>query len=153
MRAAGATHVIDRSSQDVAASVLEYTTGRGATVVFDPIGAETFETSLQLLAPRGCLINYGELSGPVPSINLHKLFANSVFVTKYNGMHWVKGLPEFAPLISSALALARKRRAVISDISGRFPLDRIVDAYQALDSGAPGKVLVLPAANRVLTGA
>jgi NADPH2:quinone reductase len=152
VRAAGATHVIDRASQDVEAAVREYTAGRGATVVFDPIGAGTFETSLQLLAPRGCLINYGELSGPVPSLNLHRLFPNSIFVTKYNGMHWVKGLPEFASLISSALALAQKRRAVISDIAGRFPLNRIVDAYQALDAGAPGKVLVLPAENRVLTG-
>ena len=121
----------------------EHTAGRGATVVFDPIGAETFEISLQLLAPRGCLINYGELSGPVPSINLHRLFPNSVFVTKYNGMHWAEGLQEFASLISAALTLAAQRRAVISEIAGRFPLDRVVDAYRALESGAPGKVLVL----------
>jgi NADPH2:quinone reductase len=97
------------------------TAGRGAAAVFDPIGAETFETSLQILAARGCLINYGELSGPVPAINLHQVFPNSVFVTKYNGMHWVEGLQEFAGLISAALGLALKRRAVISDIAGPFP--------------------------------
>ena len=111
--------------------------------MFDPIGVQTFETSLQLLAPRGCLINYGELSGPVPAVNLHQLFPNSVFVTKYNGMHWVKGLEEFSALISTALALAVKRRAVITDIAGRFPLDRVVDAYRALETGVPGKVLVV----------
>jgi NADPH2:quinone reductase len=143
VRAAGAAHVINRSSQDVVAAIREHTAGRGAAVVFDPIGAATFETSLQLLAPRGCLINYGELSGPAPVINLHQLFRNSVFVTKYNGMHWVEGLPEFASLISAALTLAEKRRAVISDIAGRFPLDRVVDAYRALEAGAPGKVLVV----------
>ncbi len=146
VRAAGAAHVIDRASEDVQAAVRAHTSGRGAAVVFDPIGAETFETSLKLLAPRGCLINYGELSGPVPAINLHQLFPNSVFVTKYNGMHWVEGLQEFAGLISAGLALAVKRRAVISEIAGRFPLDGIVDAYRALESGVPGKVLVLPAA-------
>jgi NADPH2:quinone reductase len=64
-------------------------------------------------------------------------------VTKYNGMHWVEGLPEFASMISAALALAAKRRAVISEIAGRFPLDRVVDAYRALEAGAPGKVLVV----------
>jgi NADPH2:quinone reductase len=143
VRAAGATHVIDRARQDVAALVREHTAGRRAAVVFDPIGAATFETSLQLLAPRGCLINYGELSGPAPVINLHQLFPNSIFVTKYNGMHWVDGLQEFAGLISAALALAVKRRAVISEIAGRFPLDRVVDAYRALEAGAPGKVLVV----------
>jgi NADPH:quinone reductase len=112
--------------------------------VFDPIGAPTYEISLELLAPRGCLINYGELSGPVPVINLHQLFPASVFVTKYNGMHWVEGFHEFADLISNALRLAVKRPAVISDIAGRFALDRAADAYQALESGSHGKVLVLP---------
>jgi NADPH2:quinone reductase len=143
VRAAGAAHVIDRASEDVPAAVRAHTAGRGAAVVFDPIGAETFETSLKLLAPRGCLINYGELSGPVPAINLHQLFPNSVFLTKYNGMHWVEGLQEFAGLISAGLTLAAKRRAVISEIAGRFPLDRVVDAYRALEAGAAGKVLVL----------
>ena len=142
--AAGAAHAIDRSSQDVPAAVRELTAGQGAAVVFDPIGAATFEISLKLLAPRGCLINYGELAGPVPAIDLHQLFPSSVFVTKYNGMHWVEGLPEFAGLISAGLTLAAKRRSVISDIAGRFPLDRVRDAYRALESGAPGKVLVLP---------
>jgi NADPH2:quinone reductase len=144
VRAAGATHVIDRANADVQSAVRGYTAGRGAAVVFDPIGVETFEASLQMLAPRGCLINYGELSGPVPAINLHQLFPNSVFLTKYNGMHWVEGVREFSDLILAALTLAAKRRAVISEIGGRFPLSRVVDAYRALDSGVPGKILVLP---------
>jgi NADPH:quinone reductase len=144
VRSAGAAYVIDRAREDVLAGVRAHTSGRGAAVVFDPIGAETFETSLQMLAPRGCLINYGELSGPVPAINLHRLFPNSVFVTKYNGMHWVAGLQEFTGLISAALTLALKRPAIISEIAGRFPLDRSMDAYRALESGVPGKVLVLP---------
>jgi NADPH2:quinone reductase len=144
VRAAGAAYVIDRATEDVQIAVREHSGGRGAAVVFDPIGAETFETSLQLLGQRGCLVNYGELSGPVPAVNLHQLFPKSVFVTKYNGMHWVEGLQEFASLASEALALAEKRRAVISDIAGRFPLDRIADAYRALEAGASGKVLVVP---------
>jgi hypothetical protein len=39
--------------------------------------------------------------------------------------------------------LADKRRAATSDIAGRFPLDRVVDAYRVLEAGAPGKVLVV----------
>jgi NADPH2:quinone reductase len=144
VRTAGANHVIDRTTGDVRAAVKAYTGGSGVAAVFDPIGAPTFETSLQLLAPRGCLINYGELSGSVPLINLHQLFTASVFVTKYNGMRWVEGLHEFAGLISDALALAARRPAVIGDIAGRFPLDRVADAYRVLESGARGKVLVLP---------
>ena len=143
-RAAGANHVIDRTAGDVRDAVKACTEGCGVAAVFDPIGASTYETSLQLLAPRGCLINYGELSGPVPAINLHQLFPGSVFVTKYNGMRWVKGLDEFAGLISDALALAAGRPAVISDVAGRFPLDHAASAYRLLESGCHGKVLVLP---------
>ena len=144
VRAAGASLVVDRSAADVRAAVREYTGGRGVSAVFDPIGAATYETSLQLLAPRGCLINYGELSGPVPDIKLHSLFPGSIFITKYNGMRWVEGLDEFAALIRDGLAMAAKRPAVISDIAGRFPLDRAADAYRLLESGASGKVLVRP---------
>uniref|UniRef100_Q02D53 Alcohol dehydrogenase, zinc-binding domain protein n=1 Tax=Solibacter usitatus (strain Ellin6076) TaxID=234267 RepID=Q02D53_SOLUE len=144
VRAAGANHVVDRANSDVPSGVHDYTGGRGVAAVFDPIGAPTFETSLQLLAPRGCLINYGELSGPVPEVNLHRLFPGSLFVTKYNGTRWVEGLAEFGLLIAEGLALAVKRPAVISDIAGRFPLDCAIDAYRLLESGATGKVLVQP---------
>ncbi|MGA8492130.1 MAG: zinc-binding dehydrogenase [Terriglobales bacterium] len=147
VRDAGAVHVIDRSTGDVRDPVRAYTNGRGADAIFDPIGATTFQTSLQMLAPRGCLINYGELSGPVPAVDLHQLFAGSVFVTKYNGTRWVEGTHEFAGLISQALALAVKRPAVVSEIAGRFSLDDVVEAYRALESGPRGKVLVIPGHN------
>jgi NADPH2:quinone reductase len=144
VRAAGAHHVVDRSSESVLDSVRAHTGGKGVAAVFDPIGAATYQTSLQLLAPRGCLISYGEMTGPVPAVDLHHLFPASLFVTKYNGMRWVAGFQEFSSLISDALALAVKCPAVINEIAGRFPLDRVADAYRMLESGAPGKVLVLP---------
>jgi NADPH2:quinone reductase len=144
VRAAGAVHVVDRAVEDVREAVRAHTGGRGVAAVFDPIGASTYETSLQLLAPRGCLINYGELSGPVPAINLHQLFSGSLFVTKYNGMRWTEGVQEFASLICDGLTLAGKTPAIVSDIAGRFALNQVVDAYRALESDSHGKVLVLP---------
>ena len=144
VRAAGAAHVIDRAVDDVGESVRAFTGGRGAAAVFDPIGASTYETSLQMLAPRGCLINYGELTGPPPTIDMHQLFRGSYFVTKYNGMRWIEGMHEIPALISGSLGLAAKKRAVISEVAGRFALSQVVDAYRALESGAQGKVLVLP---------
>jgi NADPH2:quinone reductase len=144
VRAAGASYVVDRAVEDVREAVRGYTGGRGVAAVFDPIGASTWETSLQLLAPRGCLISYGELSGPSPAINLHQLFSGSLFVTKYNGMRWAEGVHEFPALVSEGLVLAAKRRAIVSDIAGRFALDQVGDAYRKLESDPHGKVLVLP---------
>jgi NADPH2:quinone reductase len=142
--AAGAKFAIDRTAEDVPSAVRGHTGGRGVAAVFDPIGAQTCETSLQLLGPRGCLITYGELSGPAPVIHLHQLFPQSAFVTKYNGTRWVEGFQEFAGLISAGLALAVQRPATVSEIAGRFSLDQAGDAYRALDSGAAGKILMLP---------
>lgn len=144
VRAAGASHVVDRAMDHVREAVHAFTGGRGVAAVFDPIGASTLETSLQLLAPRGCLINYGELSGPVAPMNLHQLFSGSLFVTKYNGMRWIENVAEIPALISDGLALAAKSPAVISDVAGRFALDQVVDAYRELESNPHGKVLVLP---------
>ena len=145
VRAAGAVHVIDRAVEDAGEAVRAYTGGRGAAAVFDPIGAATYETSLKMLAPRGCLINYGELAGPPPAVNLHQLFSGSLFVTKYNGRHWVEGIHEFGGLISEGLRLAAERPAVVSEIAGRFGLEKVVDAYRKLESDPHGKVLVIPA--------
>jgi NADPH2:quinone reductase len=143
-RAAGASHAIDRATENVADAVIAYTNGRGAAAVFDPIGALTYEVSLRSLGQRGCLINYGELSGPPPAVDLHQLFPKSLFVTKYNGMKWVDGFHEFPGMIGDALELAVKRPAVISEVAGRFPLDQVADGYRMLEAGAQGKVLVLP---------
>ena len=143
-REAGAAHIVDRSIDDVAERVRQYTGGRGVAAVFDPVGAATYETSLRLLAPRGCLVNYGQLSGMLPAVDLGQLMeAGSIFVTKYGPRAGVVGPGDVAPLISEALALATTR-PLAGDVAARFPLDGVADAFRAFDSGLPGKVLVLP---------
>jgi NADPH2:quinone reductase len=143
-RAAGAAHVVDRATADVVEEVKRYTGGLGAAAVFDPVGAATYETSLRLLAPRGCLVNYGQLSGALPAVDLSRLMdAGSVFVTKYGPRSGLIRPEQVAALISEGLVLAIAR-PLASDVAARFPLDRVADAYRALDSGTPGKVLVLP---------
>jgi NADPH2:quinone reductase len=143
-RAAGAAVVIDRSSEDIVQAVRSATDGRGVSAVFDPVGAATYRTSLQLLAPRGCLVNYGQLSGALPAIELTDLMdAGSVFVTKYGPRAGLVGRDEVGSCIAEALTAASKRH-VTSSVAARFPLDRLIDAYTRLESNADGKVLVLP---------
>src|SRR5262245_35592118 len=143
-RAAGAAHVVDRSMGDVAEEVRRHTGGCGAAAVFDPAGAATYETSLRLLAPRGYLVNYGQLSGALPDIDLGQLMeAGSIFVTKYGPRAGLVRPEHVGAFISEALALATAR-PLVSEVAARLPLNRVADAYRALDSGVPGKVLVLP---------
>jgi NADPH2:quinone reductase len=146
-RAAGAAHVVDRSIADVVEDVRRHTGGRGVAAVFDPVGAATYETSLRLLAPRGYLVNYGQLSGALPEVDLGRLMeAGSIFVTKYGPRAGLVRPEQVAAFISEALALATTR-PLVSDVAARLPLHRVADAYRALDSGVSGKVLVLPHAD------
>ena len=143
-RAAGAARVVDRSIDDVVEEVRRHTGGRGAAAVFDPVGVATYETSLRLLAPRGYLVNYGQLSGALPDVDLGQLMeAGSIFVTKYGPRAGLVRPDNLASFIGEALALATTR-ALVSDVATRLPLNRVADAYRALDSGVSGKVLILP---------
>lgn len=143
-RAAGAALVIDRSSEDVSQAVRSATDGRGVSAVFDPVGASTYRTNLQLLAPRGCLINYGQLSGALPAVELAELMdAGSVFVTKYGPRAGLVGRDDVGRFVSEVLTLATKRH-LTSSPAALFTLDQVADAYATLDSNPDGKVLILP---------
>ena len=143
-REAGATHVVDRSVDNVLEAVREYTGGKGAAAVFDPVGAATYETNLRLLAPRGCLVNYGQLSGGLPTVDLSQLMeAGSIFVTKYGPRAGLVGPAQLAAFISEGLALATTR-PLASGVAARLPLSRVADAFRSLDSCPPGKVLISP---------
>lgn len=144
VRAVGATCAIDRTRDDIAAVVRDATGGLGAAVVYDPIGAATYDTNIALLAPRGCLVNYGQLSGALPAIDLARLMTSgSLFVTKYGPRAGVLGLDDLAPVIASTLERARTR-PLSAGIAARFPLEAVSEAYLAMDAGARGKVVVLP---------
>src|SRR5215831_7166115 len=143
-RAAGAAHVVDRAIADIVEEIRRHTGRRGAAAVFDPVGAATYETNLRILAPRGYLVNYGQLSGALPDVDLGNLMeAGSIFVTKYGPRAGVVRREDVAAFISEALALATTR-PLVSDVAARLPLNRVADAYRALDAGVQGKVLVLP---------
>ncbi|MGH3424659.1 MAG: quinone oxidoreductase family protein, partial [Nocardioidaceae bacterium] len=89
-RGAGAAEVIDYSRQDVAAEVRRLTDGRGVAVVYDGVGASTFEASLDSLRPRGLLALFGASSGPVPPFDPQTLNAKgSLFLTRPSLAHYL----------------------------------------------------------------
>jgi NADPH2:quinone reductase len=79
----GAAHAIDYRKEDFVARVKEITGGRGVKVVYDSVGKDTFERSLDCLSPFGLLASYGNASGPVPPFNLGTLGPKgSLYVTR-----------------------------------------------------------------------
>jgi len=69
----GAAHVINYRTDDVVKRVRELTGGRGVKVVYDSVGKDTWERSLDCLEPCGLMVSFGNASGPVPPINLGEL--------------------------------------------------------------------------------
>ncbi|MCW7536405.1 quinone oxidoreductase [Aquabacterium sp. A7-Y] len=79
----GADAVINYSREDFVARVREITGGQGVKVVYDAIGKDTWERSLDCLRPFGLMVSYGNTSGPVPPVSLGVLAAKgSLYVTR-----------------------------------------------------------------------
>jgi NADPH2:quinone reductase len=82
-KALGAWEVIDYSKEDVAKRVLELTDGKKVPVVYDGVGKDTWETSLNCLELRGLLVSFGNASGAVSGVNLGVLAQKgSLYVTR-----------------------------------------------------------------------
>ncbi|MCC2665432.1 MAG: NADPH:quinone oxidoreductase, partial [Geminicoccaceae bacterium] len=76
-KAHGADEVIDTASEDVRARVRELTDGRGADVVFDPVGGELFTASLRSIAWQGRILVVGFASGAIPQIPANLLLVKN----------------------------------------------------------------------------
>ena len=86
----GCDHVINYRDESVPERVLEITDGAKLPVVFDGVGKDTFEDSLDCLRPRGLMISYGNASGPVDGVNLGILAAKgSLLVTRPTLFHFI----------------------------------------------------------------
>lgn len=88
-RALGVDHVIVTARDNIAARVREITNGAGAHVVYDGVGKDTWEASLDSLRPLGMMVSYGNASGPPPDINPLTLSQKgSLFLTRPTLFHY-----------------------------------------------------------------
>lgn len=88
----GCRHVIEYRHQDVVENVRALTQGRGVDAAFDSVGKDTFYGSLDCLAPRGHLVNFGQSSGPVEPLAMPRLAAGSFTVVRPMLTHYTTDL-------------------------------------------------------------
>lgn len=121
-RSNGATHVINYRRENFVTRVAEITGGQGCDVVYDSIGKDTFEASLECLKARGLLVSFGNASGPVPPLELQKL-KGALFVTRPSLMAYTATARElrenaqdlFSMVLSGALTIPINQRYALRD--------------------------------------
>lgn len=139
-KAAGATHVIDSSAQDLLPALKAI--GR-ADVIYDPVGGDSFAAGLKIAAREARLIVIGFASGAVPEVPANILLVKNVDVI---GFYW-GGYLAFAPEIvrdSLAELFAMAEAGTLTPhVSHEVPFDRAADAFELLESRkSTGKVVI-----------
>jgi NADPH2:quinone reductase len=145
VRAAGADRVVRYDREDVPRAVRDHTQGRGADVVYDSVGRDTFEGSLQSLKPRGLLALFGQSSGKVPDFDLTRLSAaGSLFVTRPSLAHYTSTREELEERAAAVLGEVARGRLHLR-IAERFALADAAEAHRVLEGRrSSGKLLLLP---------
>jgi NADPH2:quinone reductase len=144
-RGAGADEVILYDDVDFAKETRRLTDGRGVDVVYDGVGAATFDRSLTCLRPRGLMVLYGAASGPVPPFDPQILNQRgSLFLTRPSLAHYTADRAELE-LRAGAVLDAVAEGSLKVRISARYPLEQAAEAHRALEGRrTTGKVLLVP---------
>jgi NADPH2:quinone reductase len=146
-RDAGAEDVILYSHEPFDEGVRARTNGRGVDVVYDSVGAATFERSLLSLRPRGMVVLFGQSSGRVPPLDLQTLSARgSLFVTRPTLRDYIATRTELLERAGDVLGAIGRQELDIR-IHQKLALARAPDAHSDLESRkTTGKTLLLPQA-------
>jgi len=139
---AGAAHVIATEEEDLVAAAKKLTSGKGARVVFDPVGGPTVEKLTAAMADRGILFQYGALSTEPTPLPLFDVLSKSLTIRGYV-LFEITGDPQ---------RLARAKKFIVDGLSSgklkpivakTFPFDEIVAAHRYLESNQQiGKIVV-----------
>ncbi|HSX89216.1 MAG TPA: NADPH:quinone reductase [Pseudomonas sp.] len=141
----GAWATIDYSHEDVVQRVLALTDGQKCPVVYDGVGKDTWETSLDCVASRGLLVSFGNASGAVSGVNLGILAQKgSLFVTRPT-LAGYADTPERLQMMADDLFGMIESGQLKVDISNRFALKDAAAAQAALSARqTTGSTILLP---------
>jgi len=144
-RRAGADEIIEYTQADFLAEVKRITNGQGVHVVYDSVGATTFEKSLDCLRPRGYLVLFGQSSGPVAAFDPAKLAAKgSLFLTRPSLAHYALTRTELLRRATDLFDWMQAGKLNLR-IEKSLPLQDAREAQQLLEKRkTTGKLILIP---------
>ena len=140
---AGADIVVNRTTEDFVEVVKEATGGRGADVIYDPVGGETFERSTRCIAFEGRIVVVGFAGGTLQTARM-----NHALVKNYSilGLHWAlytKKAPELVAEVHEQLTLLADKGLIRPVVTETVPFASAPDAVQRLGDGKTAGRVVL----------
>ncbi len=141
----GCHHTILYREEDVPARVKELTGGAGVPVVYDSVGKDTLEGSLDSLRPRGLMVSFGNASGPVPPVDVGMLSQKgSLFLTRPTLFHYTQSAEDLARTAGDVIDVISKG-AVTIDVRQRYSLKDARQAHQDLEARkTTGATVLIP---------
>ncbi len=144
-RSYGIDHAILYKEQDFEAEVKRLTGGKGVAVVYDSVGRDTFDKSLNCLAPRGYLVLFGQSSGPVGPVDPLTLnVKGSLFLTRPSLVHYTRTREELLSRANEVLGWVAAGQLKVR-IGQQFPLAEAAAAQKAQEGRqTTGKTVLIP---------
>jgi hypothetical protein len=141
-RAAGCDAVLVWGAVDLPTEVVKLTDGRKADVVYDSIGRQTFEASLDSLRSRGMLVSFGTASGPPPPVELATLNKKgSLFLTRPSVFAYTADAGEYRQRAADVLA-ALAAGIIQASVWKTFPLAEVAKAHTAIERQSSGAIVM-----------
>ena len=130
----GAAHAINYRTENFVERVKAITGGKGVKVVYDSVGKDTWDGSLDCLRPFGLMASFGNASGPVPPFAPATLGAKgSIYVTRQTLFSHITSREATQAMADDLFAVVQSGQVKIH-IEQRFPLAQVQDAHRALEA-------------------
>jgi NADPH:quinone reductase len=141
----GAAYTINYRREDVVARVRELTGGKGVKVVYDAVGKDTWERSLDCLMPLGLMVSFGNASGPVPPVALGVLSQKGSLYVQRPTLGSYLSSREASQQIADELFEMVASGKVKIPVERRYPLADAARAHQDLEGrGTTGAGVLVP---------
>jgi NADPH2:quinone reductase len=129
----GAAHVINYSTEDFVARVKEITGGKGVKVVYDSVGKDTFDRSLDCLSPFGLMASFGNASGPVAPFSPGILGPKgSIYVTRQTLFSHITTRENTQAMADELFEMVASGKVEIR-IDQRFALADVAQAHRSME--------------------
>jgi NADPH2:quinone reductase len=141
--ASGAHHAINYAREDFVARVKEITGGAGVPVVYDSVGKDTFQGSLDCLRPFGMMVSFGNASGPVPAFDL-SLLRGSLFITRPSLIPYSAKRSDLEVMANGLFEVVASGKVKVG-VSSRYALKDAAQAHRDLEARkTTGSVVLIP---------